>query len=306
VNGLLCLAKKGDDAFVNTGYDNWKKAHEKFAQHAQSGPHKEAVLKIELIQQESVAALLSKQAMADQKLHREMLLKQLSSLKYLLRQGLAIRGHEAMEGKLLQVLQLRGDDCPEMKTWINERKYFSPDILNEQIALMGLHTLRETLQDIRSAEWFSLIVDVATDVSNREQLAVCIRWVDKEFNIHEDPVELIQVPKTNSLTLTGTLKDCLIRLCLPISQCRGQAYDGASNMSGYLNGVAAQIQKNVPSALFVHFSAHCTNLCLQSVGRQCVSIRDALDIVMEISQLIRYSPKRTTLFQSVQAQALQL
>ena len=49
MNGLLCLAKKGDDAFVNTGYDNWKKAHEKFAQHAQSGPHKEAVLKIELI-----------------------------------------------------------------------------------------------------------------------------------------------------------------------------------------------------------------------------------------------------------------
>jgi len=249
VNGLLCLAKKGDDAFVNTGYDNWKKAHEKFAQHAQSGPHKEAVLKIELIQQESVAALLSKQAMADQKLHREMLLKQLSSLKYLLRQGLAIRGHEAMEGNLLQLLQLRGDDCPEMKTWINERKYFSPDILNEQIALMGLHTLRETLQDIRSAEWFSLIVDVAADVSNREQLAVCIRWVDKEFNIHEDPVELIQVPKTDSLTLTGAVKDCLIRLCLPISQCRGQAYDGASNMSGYLNGVAAQIQKNVPSAL---------------------------------------------------------
>jgi len=113
--------------------------------------------------------------MADQKLHREMLLKQLSSLKYLLRQGLAIRGHEAMEGNLLQLLQLRGDDCPEMKTWINERKYFSPDILNEQIALMGLHILREILQDIRSAEWFSLIVDEATDVSNREQLAVCIR-----------------------------------------------------------------------------------------------------------------------------------
>ena len=136
-------------------------------------------------------------------------------------------------------------------------------------------------------------------MSNKEQLAVCIRWVDKDFNIHEDPVEVL---KTNSLTLTGAVKDCLIRLCMPISQCRGQAYDGASNMSGYLNGVAAQIQKDVPSALFVHCLAHCTNLCLQSVGCQCVSIRDALDIVMEISQLIRYSPKRTRLFQSVQAQ----
>ena len=35
-------------------------------------------------------------------------------------------------------------------------------------------------------------------------------------------------------------------------QCRGQAYDGASNMRGHLNGVAAQIQSGTPAALYVH------------------------------------------------------
>ena len=94
----------------------------------------------------------------------------------------------------------------------------------------------------------------------------------------------------------------MIRLCLPVSQCRGQAYDGASNMSGHLHGVAAQLQKEVPSALFVHCLAHCTNLCLQSVGRECVPVRDALDLVMGVSQLIHYSPKRMTLFQALQSQ----
>ena len=73
-------------------------------------------------------------------------------------------------------------------------------------------------------------------------------------------------------------------------------------MSGHLNGVAAQIQKEFPSALYVHCLAHCTNLCLQSVGRQCIPVRDALDLVMELSQLIRYSPKRSTLFQNLQSQ----
>lgn len=124
----------------------------------------------------------------------------------------------------------------------------------------------------------------------------------KIFLIHEDPVELIHIPKTDSNTLTSAMKDSLIRLCLPISQCRGQAYDGASSMSGHLNGVAAQIQKEFPSALYVHCLAHCTNLCLQSVGRQCIPVRDALDLVMELSQLIRYSPKRSTLFQNLQSQ----
>ena len=106
-------------------------------------------------------------------------------------------------------------------------------------------------------------------MSNKEQFAVCITWVDKEFTTHKDPVELIHIPRTDAATLTSTLKDCL---CLPISQCHGQAYDGASNMSGHLSGVAAQIEKYVPAALFLHCFAHCTNLCLQAVGRQCVPI----------------------------------
>ena len=296
------MAKKGEDTFIEVGFDNWKKALERFAQHAQSGPHKDALLKIEVLGQESVHALLSKQAMAEQKVHREVLLKQLSSLKYLLRQGLAIRGHEEMEGNLLQLLQLRSDDCPELKTWVSEHKYFSPDILNEQIALMGLSAVREVLKNIRSVEWFSLLADEATDISNKEQLVICIRWVDINFDIHEDPVELIHVPKTDSLTIASAIKDCLIRHCLPISQCRGQAYDGASSMSGHLNGVAARIQQDVPSALFVHCLAHCTNLCLQSVGRLCLPIRDAIDLVMELSKLIRYSPKRTALFETLQSQ----
>ena len=115
---------------------------------------------------------------------------------------------------------------------------------------------------------------------------VCIRWVDEDFSVHEDPVELIHLPKTDSNMLTSVLKDSLIRLCPPISQCRGQADDGASNMSGHLNGVAAQIQKDLPSALYIHCLAHCTNLCLQSVGRQCIPVQDALVLVIEVSQLI--------------------
>ena len=85
----------------------------------------------------------------------------MSSLKYLLKQGLAIRGHDDIEGNLLQLLTLRSEDCPELNSWLRDRKYFSPDILNEQIALMG----RIVLKDIRSATWFPVNADEATDVS---------------------------------------------------------------------------------------------------------------------------------------------
>ena len=149
----MCLGKKGD-AFISNGFDNWKKAHKKFTQHTQSDLHKESILKVELLKQDSVSTLLNKQAMAEQKQHQDQLLRQLSSLRFLLRQGLAVRGHEDLEGNLLQLLMLRSDDCPDLNRWIKERKYFSPAILNEQIALMGLSLLRKLLSDIRSAEFF--------------------------------------------------------------------------------------------------------------------------------------------------------
>ena len=77
-------------------------------------------------------------------------------------------------------------------------------------------------------------------------------------------------------------------------------------MSGHLSGLAARITNDVLTAIFVHCFAHCTNLCLQTVGRQCVPVRDALDLAMEISQLISYSPKRSSLFSTLSPKCLQV
>ena len=96
---------------------------------------------------------------------------------------------------------------------------------------MAGHVLRDLLQEIREAP-FSLIVDEATDISNKEQLCINLRWVDCTLAIHEAPVEVIAVPRTDAATLTMIIKDALIHFALPLSQCRGQAYDGASNMAG--------------------------------------------------------------------------
>ena len=94
---------------------------------------------------------LSNQAKQEQKLNRNMLLKQLSSLRYLLRQGLAIRGHVEIEGNLMQLLRLHCEDIPRLKQWLQAKKYLSHDIVNEQISLMANHILRKLLQEIREA-----------------------------------------------------------------------------------------------------------------------------------------------------------
>ena len=78
---------------------------------------------------------------------------------------------------------------------------------------------RNLLSTIHDAKIFSILADETRDVGNEEQLAICIRWVDVDFEIYED-----------SDSLCKSIKDVLIRRNLPITECRGQGYDGASNM----------------------------------------------------------------------------
>ena len=77
-----------------------------------------------------------------------MLLKLISSLKSLLRQGLAIRGHSDTEGNLLQLLSLRGEDDPSLKRWLQQQQYMSHDVGNEIITLLGNALLQELLSCI--------------------------------------------------------------------------------------------------------------------------------------------------------------
>ena len=261
------LTKKYETAFISDGFNNWKKAKERFERHQASESHKEALVKFQCMQAPTVVEQLSTQASRTQATNRSMLLKELSSLQFLLRQGLAIRGHKKSEGNLVQLLELRSNDCPDLQLWLKNHHSLSHNIVNELITLMGTSLLRQLLKRIREAVWFSVMADETRDISNHEQLAICIRWVDRCYEVHEDLIGMVHVESTTSNSLTAAIKDVLICCVLPLHQCRGQAYDGAANMMGHLTGVAKQLLSEEPAAIPVHCLAHSSNLCLQDVAK---------------------------------------
>ena len=297
LKGQLTMTKKYEEAFISHGFSNWKKACERLHRHQVRECHREALVKMKQLDAPSVSECLSSQARKEQAENREMLLKQLSTLRFLLRQGLAIRGHSEGDGNLVQLLHLRGEDDPRFEKWFKRHQYMSHDIVNEMINLMGHAVLRALLKDIREACWFSIIADETRDISNKEQLAIGIRWVDEKCKVQEDLIGLVHVPSTTSATLTAAIKDILVRCVLPLSNCRGQAYDGAANMMGHLHGVGTQIQAEQPVAIKVHCLAHRLNLVLQDAARKCFPIRNTLDVIIELAQLILCSPKRSFIFQ---------
>ena len=127
---------------------------------------------------------------------------------------------------------LRAEDDRELLSWLNDKKYLSPDILNEQIRLMADCVLHSVLPDIKSSIRFALLADEATDIKFNEKMCIAIRWVGEAYSINEGPLGSFKVPSRYAGTLTAAIKDVLIRCVLPLGQCRGQAYDSASNMSG--------------------------------------------------------------------------
>ena len=75
--------------------------------------------------------------------------------------------------------------------------------------MMGQSVLRKLLCNIKrvTPNWFGIIADEDTDVSNREQLNLSIKWVNDNYEVFEDPVGLFYLPNTNSNTITGIIKD---------------------------------------------------------------------------------------------------
>ena len=139
-----------------------------------------------------------------------MFIIQLSVLRYLLRQGLAIWGHDE-EGNFMQLMKTRAEGDIALQKWITEGRYQSPDILNELISLMGNELLRQILNNVKEARWFAVFADETRGISNSEQLCVFIQWVGNDYTIYEDVTGLMQVPKTDAKIVTMAIKDVLIR-----------------------------------------------------------------------------------------------
>ena len=60
-----------------------------------------------------------------------------------------------------------------------------------------------------------------TDIIDKEQFVICIRWVDNDLNANKDFIGLNELSVTNAETLAFILKDVVLRLGLDPKRLRG-------------------------------------------------------------------------------------
>ena len=188
-------------------------------------------------------------------------------------------------------LKFKSIGDPELTTWLSTRRYMSHEIQNEIFSIMVNHLLRQLVKDI-SPNFLSLLCDEYTDIVNKEQLTFCLRWVNDDLQAFEDFWGFYGVPNISANTIVSSIKDACVSLALPLDKCRGQSYNGASNMLGKHSGVAKQICDIQPRAHPTHCRAHSLNLSVKDMTTNSKLMEDALDIAGKIVILIKYSPIR--------------
>eukprot|EP00112_Aurelia_sp_Birch-Aquarium-sp1_P024636 Seg787.7 transcript_id=Seg787.7/GoldUCD/mRNA.D3Y31 product="52 kDa repressor of the inhibitor of the protein kinase" protein_id=Seg787.7/GoldUCD/D3Y31 len=122
-------------------------------------------------------------------------------------------------------------------------------------------------------------------------MAIVIRYIDKD-DITGHFLRFIHcIHGTSGDVLANEILTTLKDIGLPIQNCRGQEYDGASAMASLKKGVAGNISRVNPNADYVHCASHRLNLCVaKSCGINCVS--NALDSARSLASFFNRSTKR--------------
>ena len=139
-------------------------------------------------------------------------------------------------------------------------RYLSPKIQNELITLLANAVRDSLVNKINDSPFWSLILDSTSDITKIDQLSVIVRWVQIDGDtckVVESFLGFIEIKDPTAKGIASTAEEFLRGLGINMLKIRGQAYDGASIMSGVHAGIQNLI-KNMTNAPvpFVHCGSH--------------------------------------------------
>lgn len=290
------------------GFSDWNHLTACISQHENSHCHREAMLTLAARQQYAgrIDGQMELEFTKERDYWRNILKRIVAVIKFLAERGLAFRGNNELinssqNGNYLGVLQLLSQFDPLLSNHIDQygnqgkgrASYLSSTICEEFIELMGEKLLQVIAKEIKEEKYYSVSVDSTPDLSHVDQLTVIIRYVEKSSHqATERFLKFLPLESHTGETLTNTLLDFLNEIGVDISNCRGQSYDNAANMSGRYNGMQAKIKEKNPLAHFIPCAAHSLNLIGTSAAECCVDAVNFFGIVQKLYNFFSASTSR--------------
>ncbi|KAL6655967.1 hypothetical protein ACP70R_006793 [Stipagrostis hirtigluma subsp. patula] len=245
--------------------------------------------------------MVQEQTNDDIRKNRLRLATSIDAVRWLAFQACAFRGHDESEdskdqGNFLEMVKLLASYDEEVKAVVlgnapQNATYTSPQIQKEILDLMASNVQKAIRNEIGDAK-FCLIVDESRDESRKEQMALVVRFVDRDGFVRERFLDLIHVHDTYSATLKQELCSALSNHKLDVQSIRGQGYDGASNMRGEWNGLQAKFMEDCPYAYYVHCFAHQLQLTLVAASKEVTEVHNFFENLALVVNTVVSSSKR--------------
>lgn len=297
----------GREKTFTAGVSDWKnismliKRHTSEACHINASARSECYGDIQLGKSESINKSLSDSSKVCVNRNRHILTRIVEVIVLLSKQNIPFRGHTEINSNFFAILNAfaQTDDvlAEHLANAHYNAKYTSPDVQNELINVCANQLKEQLLSDCRKCPFFAIMADEATDKSTKEQLSMCVRFVDENCNVREEFLGFVECTSIKGAALCENILAFLQEADLDVLKIRAQCYDGASNMSGKFRGLQALVRERSPHANYVHCKSHCLNLALvHSSNIPCV--RTMMSTVQDISFMFDYSAKRLVAFQN--------
>lgn len=314
---LLCFlfnkpnGHPGQRAFTVDGFRNWKKVRNgmrcPLLNHVGKDPnssHKlcEQACEDLLNQAQHMPHVIMRQTLQQIADNRLRLKASIDAVLYLVFQGCAMRGHDEKRGSVNRgnflelVTLLSSYDKNVAKVVLDNApknaSYISPDSQKEILQVVSEKVKWAIREEINNAN-YCIIVDEASDMSRKEQMAIVLRYVDNDGFVRERFFSLVHVSDTSSMTLKNEICSVLSHYGFDIRNIRGQGYDGASNMRGEWNGLQALISRECPYAYYIHCFAHRLQLALVAASKEVIPVYQFFSKLASIVTFVLGSCKRS-------------
>ena len=323
VDGGFCLpcvlfaTKENLGVLVNTPFRRWTKVSDICGQHQQKNYHSDAQLKYDKFvtnqrqPEKNIESQISVQRQEVITQNREVIKSVSKCVEVCGKMGLALRGHrddstadpnsnKGIFHTLLQFRQDAGDTVlkTHFETCGKNATYTSKTVQNELINIMGEQIRDDIIDEIKKARFYSILCDEVTDCANIEQLTIVLRFVDESVNIREEFVQFCSTERITGEVIATTILSKLNDWGLDIEDCRGQGYDGASNMSSARVGVQGRLCGLNPLALYTHCCSHILNLVIVKAC-SIPMIRNMAGTITETAYFFQNSAKRQRMVEKV-------
>ena len=273
--------------------------------------HNKALKKCEDLMrtEQSIPVALYKQTDLEKNEHLIRLNAAIDVCRYLLHQGQPFRGHDESKESTNKGNYRELMDYTIMHNDVIAKAFKNAPLNNQLLSSTIQKDITECFaEEVLSCIFkeldngvFSLLVDECRDVSDKEQMAVVLRYVDTCGLSNERFVGVLHVEETTFAYLKSKIDFIITKLGLSLQQVRGQGYDGASNMTGEFNGLQAKIMRENSSAYFVHCFAHKLNLVVVAIAKKIFDVGDFFDMIsLLVTSLDHLAKERINLERTIE------